>query len=86
MKCVGYDEEFQRTNINKFAAWQMKKADEARDRVSNPIDGTKSKKRTKGAKKRSVGDIAVDEDVKDGADVIPRGTRSRPMRGIRIAQ
>ncbi|KIM73287.1 hypothetical protein PILCRDRAFT_731253 [Piloderma croceum F 1598] len=85
MKCVGYDEEFQRTNIDGFAAWKMKKADEARDRVSNPINGTKSKKRANvRAEKRSARDIAVNEDVKDYADVIPRGTRSRPMRGIRI--
>jgi hypothetical protein len=82
MKCVGYDEEFQRTNIDGFATWKMRKADEARDR---PIDGTKSKKPAKArGKKRSVGDVAVNKYVKDYADVIPRGTRSRPMRGIWI--
>ena len=86
MKCVGYDEEFQQSNIDGFAAWKIKKAEEARNSVLNPVEDKpkkhKSKKRRDIIKIESPNNSAVSVDI----DVlIPRGTRSRPSRSVRIS-
>jgi hypothetical protein len=75
MKCVGYDGEFQRTNIDGFAAWKIKKAEAPLTHVSNG-SRRKIKKRSRVVKEESV---TSGDSVKDDETVqTPAGSGGRP--------
>jgi len=85
MKCIGYDEEFQRKNIDGFVAWKIKE-EEKQEKLSSlkglrPANGSDAKRRRKGVKEE------IDKKfcrVQDSATQVSRVNRNRAGGGIRL--
>jgi len=89
MQCIGYDEAFQRKNVEEEYRIRAREAEDGESKPPNRSAGGKTRAKSKRVKAvRQADDDVMDIDdleaIADrGAEVIPRGTRSRPVVNVK---